>query len=221
MSSSPLPELSEPDPLQAAAEERRRIARELHDSLGYRLTISMVQLENAAKLVTEEPQRAQEMIETVRGQLRSGLDDLRRMLTSLRNEEIGAASLLPSLQRLVSEFAAVTGIVVHTRLVKRLPALSDAQANALFRAAQEALVNSFRHGKAENVRVSLDIGDGAAVLEVKDDGRLLASSAGSGFGLAGMKERVDELGGSLLVNRPPEGGVTVTLNLPLKGEIHV
>lgn len=220
MSTSPLPELTEPGPLQAAAEERKRIARELHDSLGYRLAVSIVQLENATKLVCEEPEQARELIETVRGQLSCGLDDLRLTLTRLHNREICADNLLSSLQRLISEFAAATGVVVHTRFLRRLPSMSDAQATALYRTVQEALINAFKHGQAGNVRVSLEAGEGVIVLEVKDDGGRVAAAAGGGFGLIGLKERAEQLGGTFMVNRPPEGGVAAVLHLPVEGDVY-
>ncbi|MCY4082511.1 MAG: sensor histidine kinase [Caldilineaceae bacterium] len=220
MSTNPQPELLEAKALQAAAEERKRIARELHDSLGYALTISMVQLENAAELISEEPLQAREIIETVRGQLSSGVDDLRLTLTTLRNNEICVDNLLSTLQRLISEFAAATGIIVQTRFLKALPHVSDAHATAVFRAVQEALINSFKHGEAKNVSISLDVGDSSLTLHVKDDGQRVAASARGGFGLLGVKERADALGGTLLVIRRPEGGVAVTLDLPLKGEVN-
>lgn len=220
MTTSALPKFTELSASRAAAEERRRLARELHDSLGYALTISIVQLENATKLIGEEPQQAQALIEAVRGHLSSGLDDLRVTLTTLRNHEVCADNLLSSMQRLISEYAAATGIVVHTRLLKSLPALSDAQATTLYRTVQEALLNSHKHGQARNVQVSLDTDDSGLILSVKDDGTRLAPSFGGGFGLIGMKERADQLGGRFLVTRPPEGGVMVTLNLPHNGEVY-
>ncbi len=217
MAPNPLSEMSKMSAAEAAAEERNRLARELHDSLGYTLTISMVQLENAAKLIGEEPREAQAIVAAVRERLGNGLDDLHRTVTSLRDHEIGADSLLATLQRLICEFSTTSGIVVHARLLKALPAMSDAQATALFRAAQEALVNSFKHGRAENIYVSLDLEADALILNVRDDGQRFAPTERSGFGLAGVKERVDQAGGSLLVIRVPEGGVMLTCRLPLKG----
>ena len=214
MTGNPLAENFTPE---AALEERRRLARELHDSLGYTLTISMVQLENAAKLIGEAPKEAQEIVETVRERLASGLEDLRATLTSLRDHEISADVLQEAMQRLIGEFSVTTGIAVRPRLLKAVPPLTDAQATVLFRAAQEALINSFRHGQAEDVCVSLEIEDDNLVLKVKDDGRRVTPSGGSGFGLSGVHERVEQVGGSLRVNRAPEGGVTLTLRLPLKG----
>lgn len=220
MSTNPLPELTEQVAVQAAVAERKRIARDLHDSLGYALTISAVQLENARELVWEEPQQAEALIEAVRGRLVAGLDDLRTTLASLREMEICARELRPTLQRLFSEYAAVSGILVHARVLKALPPLTNAQATTLFRTAQEAMVNSFKHGRAENVWVSLDTDEYDLVLNVKDDGQPISATASSGYGLAGVKERADQLGGTLTAVRPEEGGVAVTLRLPIGGEAH-
>lgn len=170
--------------------------------------------------MSKEPKQARELTETVREQLSSGLDDLRLILTTLRNHEICADNLLSSVQRLISEFAAATGILVDARLLKALPPLSDAHATTVYRATQEALLNSFKHVQAKNVSVRLDVGDSDLFLNVKDDGQRMAASASSGFGLLGVKERADQLGGTLLLIRPPKGGVAVTLNLPLEGEVH-
>lgn len=218
MSTAPLPELTEEAALQVAVEERNRIARALHDSLGYALTISAMQLEKAGALIREEPKEAEALVEGVRGRLVAGLDDLRTTLTSLRELEILASDLQLTLQRLFSEFSATTGILVHARVLKRLPALTGAQTTALFRTAQEAMINSFKHGRPENIWVRLDIEETDLVLEVRDDGQPLSSAASSGFGLAGVKERCDQLGGRLTAVRPAEGGVAVTLRLPIEGE---
>lgn len=218
MSTVPLPELTEEAALQVAVEERKRIARALHDSLGYALTISTIQLEEARALIGEAPEEAEALVDAVRGRLVAGLDDLRTTLTSLRELEIGGGELQPALQRLFSEFSEITGIFVHAQVLKRVPPLTGAQATALFRTAQEAMVNSFKHGRAENIRVRLDMEETELVLKVKDDGQSTSAAGSSGAGLTGLKERADQLGGSLTAVRPAEGGLAVTLRLPIKGE---
>lgn len=204
--------------LPAVKAERRRIARELHDSLGYGLTVSMVSLENAAKLMEAEPRQAREMVETVRGQLGASLVELQLTLSALRSGETCGPALPRSLERLTGEFAVATGIGVETQVGKRLAPLSDGQATTLYRAAQEALVNAYKHGGAENVRVRLESGEGWAALYVTDDGRRSAGPAAPGQGLRGMRERAQRFGGTVTVTRPPEGGFAVTVRLPLGGE---
>lgn len=210
----------EPSSAEAAAEERRRIARALHDTLGYRLTISMVQLENATELINEDPRQARALIESVRGNLGSGLDELRLTLTALRDHEVGGDRLRSSLQRLISEYTAATGILVESLPFEGLPLLSAAQATAVYRAVQEALINSHKHGQAKKIRISLASDDDAVVLTVADDGQWSAPVAGGGYGLAGVRERAGALGGTFSVFRAPGGGVTATLRLPLKGEVY-
>jgi len=219
MSIERLPELTEPSSMPAAAAERRRIARELHDTLGYRLTISMVQLENAVELIGEEPRQARALVEAVRGYLGSGLEELRETLTTLREHEVVADGLQPSLERLIGEFATATGIAVRSRPLGGLPRLSDAQATAVYRTVQEALINSHKHGQAREIRIGLCSDDEAVVLTVADDGRRFAPVARVGYGLTGLEERAEALGGRLTVARPRGGGVLVTLRLPLEGEI--
>ena len=203
--------------MPAAAEERKRLARELHDSLGYTLTVSMVQLENAAKVIGEAPQETRQIIETVRERLATGLDDLHATLTSLRALEIGADMLDAALRKLISEFSATTRTAVQARLPEAAPPLTDAQATTLYRAAQEALVNAVKHGRAETICVTLDIEGSFVVLNVKDDGQQYAPPARSGYGLTGVHERVEQAGGSLVAMRAPEGGFLLTCRLPLKG----
>lgn len=215
-------QVDRPDPFSAAAAaaERRRLARELHDTLGYTLTISMVQLENATELINEEPRQALALIETVREYLSSGLDALHLTLTTLRNDDVRAADLLSTLQQLIRTFAAATGIVVEAAPFEALPFLSDGQATTLYRAVQEALLNTHKHSQAKNIRIVLDSDEQAVALTVEDDGQWCARSAGEGYGLTGMRERAEALGGTFSVMRPPGGGVTVTLRLPLKGEVY-
>ena len=218
MSANPLQEMIEP-PESPAAAERKRIARELHDTLGYTLTVSVVQLENAGKLVDDQPVQAQALIEAVRGQLTSGLAFLDLTLRSLRGDGIRADDLLSSLRQLTSEFAAATGIVVRRQLCERLPALSDAQATVLFRAAQEGLINAYKHGRARHIFVGLTCGDEAVILTVGDDGAGLAAADRGGLGLRGLRERADQVGGTLTLTRAPEGGAAVILRVPLKGGV--
>jgi len=220
MSTKRLPDKTEAVAVQAATEERKRIARALHDSLGYALTLSVLQLGEATELIGEAPRQARALTGAVRERLVAAADELRAVLASLREVEICASELQPAFEELFSEFAAVSGILVHARIAEGLPPLTNAEATALFRTAQEAMVNSFRHGRAGNVWVDLEIEAQELVLAVKDDGQPIAATASSGFGLLGVKERADALGGSVSVVRPAEGGVAVTLRLPIGGQAH-
>ncbi len=204
----------------AVAEERKRLARDLHDSLGHVLTISIVQLEIAEQLLDGKPRQAQELIRTVRGHLSSGLDDLRVTLGAVHIRSIDRDNLLPSLQKVADEFADATGIALHTHLPDALPPLSEAQAQALYRTVQEALTNIFKHALALNVWIDLHVCDTELALEIRDDGQGFGSTGGSGFGLQGMRERAAELDGTIRVSRPADGGMLLSMHLPFGGVIY-
>ena len=200
----------------AAGAERERIARDLHDTLGHRLTVAVVQLEGAHRLMEREPQQVVGMIDTVRSQLTTGLSELRQTLQALREEEINSDNLVSSLQQTVDVFAAATGIACHCRLPDALQAsLSDDECAALYRIVQETLTNVQKHAEALNVWVDLEASEGALILRVRNDGRDFGLSNGNGSGLRGMRERAEQLGGDLCVTTPAEGGTTVLFSLPI------
>ncbi len=203
----------------AVAEERSRLARELHDTLGHRMTVSIVQLEGASRLIGQNPRQAAGMIETVRAQLTDGLTELRDTLTMLRNHNYNADStvLIHSLQQISNEFAVATGITVHIDLPDMLPSLSDTQYMTIYRVVQEGLTNVQKHGQSLNVWVNLGIYDyNTLLLNIRNDGRDFDSSNGSGYGLQGMRERAAQLGGTLHTTIPLEGGTLLTLRLPIQ-----
>ena len=200
----------------AAATERERIARDLHDALGHRLTVSVVQLEGAHRLMEQDPRQVAGMIETVRAQLTTGLSELRQTLQALRGEEINSDNLVSCLQETVSAFADATGIACHCRLPEALQAsLPDDQCAAIYRTAQETLTNAQKHARALNIWVDLEAGAGALILRVRNDGRDFDPSNGSGSGLRGMRERAEQFGGELCVTTPAEGGILVHFSLPI------
>ena len=199
----------------AASEERNRLARDLHDTLGHRLTVSIVQLESAVRLKDRDPQRMDGMIETARAQLSEGLNELRHTLNALHTPLISGYNLLSSLKQTAGAFAAASGVALHTQLPDRLPPLTDVQCMTIYRTVQEALTNTQKHAQARNVWLTLDVASDALILTVRNDGRDFISSNGRGYGLRGIEERAVQLDGSLQVTRPEEGGTLLTLRLPL------
>lgn len=204
----------------AVAEERNRMSREMHDTLGHRLTVSIVQLEGAGRLIEKDTQRAGQMIQTVREQLVEGLAELRSTLASLRNSEINSgASLTKSLQTLAHDFSEATGLPVHLSLPDNLAGLSEAQRVTIYRAAQEALTNSQRHAAAQTVWLTVQRNAGGVILSAEDDGvGMQAGAFTPGIGLRGMQERAQQLGGALTIDASPRGGVRLWLHLPLSQE---
>jgi signal transduction histidine kinase len=200
----------------AVAEERNRMARELHDSLGHRLTVAVVQLEGAQRLIPTDPERAARMVGAMRDQMKAGLGDLRRSVAALREPLESDLPLGPALKRLTQTFEDGTGLTVHMALPAAMPELGPAQRLALFRAAQETLTNAQRHAQARQVWLTLEAGDGCVTLMVDDDGIGIDPTAiSTAFGLRGMAERAAQLGGQLQVGQSARGGVRVTLTLSM------
>ncbi len=204
----------------AAAEERNRLAREVHDTLGHRLTVAAVQLEAAQRLVDREPARATAMIETVRGEVAAGLAELRQTVAALRRPQMSRPPLNQQLQQLSESFSAATGIPVDLVLSDVMPPLATAQQDGIYRIAQESLTNVQRHAAATHVTLELtetndEPADQQICLIVADDGvGFDPAGANQGFGLRGMRERAALLNADWSVEADA-GGTRVTLILPL------
>lgn len=200
----------------AVVEERNRLAREMHDTLGHRLTVASVQLEGAQRLCPTDPERAASMVGTVREQVREALGDLRSTVATLRTPIEADLQLRSSLRRLVTHFEEATNITVHRVLPEVIPDLPSEQRLALYRATQEALTNVQRHAAASQVWLVLTVSDDAITLLVSDDGQgLTLSREEMGFGLQGMRERAARLGGDLHLEPRRGGGTQLSFRLPL------
>jgi signal transduction histidine kinase len=197
-------------------EERNRLARELHDSLGHRLTVAVVQLEGAQRLMGKDPERAARMIGTMREQMKEALADLRHSVATLRSPLTEDLPLPAALTQLAQEFQESTGLPVHLNLPAELPSLDEAQRLTLYRTAQESFTNAHKHAGAKNLWLNLETHNGQLILQVADDGvGLPANLNGSGFGLLGLRERAAQVNGQLELNARPGGGTQVALTLPL------
>ena len=200
----------------AAAEERNRLAREMHDTLGHALTMSVVQLEGAQRLVESDPSRAAKIIGTVREELRGELAELRRTLTALRAPLEVELPLSQAFTRLSGRFEEVTRLPVRLSLPAVIPDLSAEYRQVFYRAAQEGLTNVQRHAQAHQVDLVLTLTDDWLTLAVCDDGiGMQADAAQVGFGLRGLQERAAQLGGTFTVDARPGGGTQLQFALPL------
>ena len=203
----------------AIVQERNRIAREVHDSLGHRLTVAAVQLEGAQRLVRSNPERAETMIATVRDQVREGLTDLRRTVAMLRTTVDEDLPLPEALARLARQFEGATGLVIHLDLEGCPANLPAAHRQAFYRAVQEGLTNIQRHARAREAWINLGQHDQSATLLIGDNGAGMPAESTPGaedhFGLIGMKEKAALLGGELFIDPRPGGGTQLSFLLPL------
>ena len=155
----------------AVARERDRISRDLHDTLGHRLTVSIVQLEGAERLIAAAPDRASQMVNSVRQQLNEGLSEVRRTVAMLRTPVSTDLSLPKALHDLAIDFEKATQLPIQVTVPDSLPPYSEAYRLALYRAAQEALTNVQRHAQASEASLTMELSAEALTLRVRDNGR--------------------------------------------------
>jgi signal transduction histidine kinase len=210
----------------AVTEERNRLAREIHDSVAHYLTVVNVQLEAAEKLSAEQPERALEQVRRARRLTLESLQEVRRSVAALRASTLEELSLPRALRRLAAEFGESTGIAVEVEVAIPDDArVAPEAALALYRAAQEGLTNVHRHAGASAIRLSLARGNGHLTLVVQDDGvgpPADETPEHGGFGVLGLRERVELLGGQVSFGPAhPQGarrGARLAVMLPAADE---
>jgi signal transduction histidine kinase len=204
----------------AVAEERARIARELHDVVGHAVSVMTVQASAVRRLLTPEQEREREALLTVEQTGREALAEMRRMVGVLRRpEEAPARAPQPSLDQLDQLVAKAreAGLPVDVRVEgtpKQLPAGVDL---TVYRLVQEGLTNAIKHARATRAEVLVRYGEHDVELEVSDDGVGQADGDGTGHGLVGMRERVAVYGGELDTGPRPGGGFALRARLPVTG----
>jgi len=204
----------------AAAAERARIARELHDVVAHNVSVMVVQADGASYALDNSPERARQALAAIASTGRQALAEMRRMLGVLRSDdgETGVAPL-PGIGQLgeLLEQTRATGLAVSFT-VEGVPApLPGGLALAAYRIVQESLTNTRKHGgPAASAQVLLRYCEDVLVLQITDDGFGAATPAdGAGHGLTGMRERVALYNGTLRAGPLPGGGYQVTARLPV------
>lgn len=175
--------------------ERRRISREIHDSVGYTLVNLMMMMENAADMIQENGELL-ELLRTARQQAGEGLQETRRAVRSFRQDKPVEIVGLHAIRRLVSAFEEATRVHVLIRYSNMPMTLGTDVDKAIYRTIQEGLTNAFRHGRATEIHVDLWMDEDGVRVVVEDNGHG-ADAVHEGVGLTGMKERLGKLGGSL------------------------
>ncbi len=201
-----------------AAEERNRLAREIHDTLAQGLSATALQLESADALLDANTQRARGPLRRALSLTRSNLEEARRSVLDLRAAPLEDRPLSEALKALVDRWEAETGIGARYSTVNGSRPLPPRVEAALYRICQEALANVARHAEAGHVGVRLIATPERIRLTVEDDGRGFYASCvpGDRHGLVGMRERAQMLGGVLEVRSVPGEGTRVEASVPLE-----
>lgn len=198
--------------------ERNRMAREIHDTLAQGYTAISAQLEILKDKVTASPQ-ATKHLELARSFVRSGLAEARRSIWEMRSQALEDSDLPTALANVADQLTTGTTVRSHVcteGAPRRLPVILE---NNLLRIGQEAITNAVKHARPKEIVIDLNYGTKAVRLRVRDDGcgfdftKVVASKDG-GFGLVGMKERVQQLSGQLTVKSEPGQGTEIVLEVP-------
>ncbi|MDK2982243.1 MAG: hypothetical protein PWQ55_2590 [Chloroflexota bacterium] len=201
----------------AVAEERNRIARDIHDSLGHYLTAMTMQLQAAGQMVRSEPVQAAESIQKVEDMARESLAELRRAVAALRESPLDTLSLPDALAELVSDFKN-SGIMAELRVTGEVRLLPSQLKTVLYRAAQEGLTNVHKHAHASSVTLDLCYAEQVVTLEVLDNGVGMGAGQPGGYGLVGLRERVQLAGGRLEAGSQAQGGFRLAIEVPYSDE---
>ena len=207
-----------------ALAERQRLAREIHDTLAQGFASIVTLFEAARAELGSRPEVALGRLEEIGRTARSSLSEARRVVWALRPEALEEGTLSDALDGLVRDFRSETGLDATSR-VSGDPRTVEAESEAtLLRVAQEALANARKHSRATSVALTLSYLNDALLLDVRDDGvgfqpaladRGRHRSNARGFGLIGMRERLEQQGGSLTIESEPGVGTTIAAALPM------
>ncbi|MGW6904174.1 sensor histidine kinase [Streptomyces sp. NPDC054940] len=207
------------DTARAIAQERSRIARDMHDVLAHAVSLMVVQAEAGPVVLRSDPARAEASFDAIAAAGRDAMAQLRRILGVLKDPQgNGGPWRLPQpgvaeLPGLVGQVAESTGLRVELRTSGSPRPLPPDTEVAAFRVVQESLTNTVKHAYASSAIVELDWAEDQLTLTVTDDGRGPAPGHG-GHGLIGIRERAAACGGSAEAGRGPEGGFRVVVRLP-------
>ncbi len=210
----------------AVLAERSRIAREIHDTLAQGYVGVSVQLEVLSELLRRDRfVEAEKQLDATRETVREGLADARQSIWALRSQDAGETTLPVRLRRIVEQ-ASGNGLDARFNIHGAYRAFDTATEQEILRIAQEAIHNGKSHARAPHLWVRLDYTPGEAALEVRDDGQGFVPPVADGriesppghYGLTGMRERAEGIGGVLEIESAPGEGTAVRLRIPVRKE---
>ncbi|XGV97166.1 MAG: sensor histidine kinase [Leptolyngbya sp. BL-A-14] len=204
---------------QATLQERNRIAREIHDSLGHLLTAQSIQLENALLFLPAEAEKTRSFLTDARQLGSSALQEVRQSVATLRSDPLQGKPLELAIAHLVKSFQQTTGITPEV-ITDLQSTLSTDVSTAIYRILQEALTNIAKHAEATRVSLQLWEKPDGLHLRVEDNGHGFNPDQNTtGFGLKGMRERAIVLGGQFSILSQPHTGCQITAVIPLSRHV--
>jgi signal transduction histidine kinase len=200
--------------VRAQEDERKSIARELHDEVGQTLTALGIEIGNIERL--RNSAQFEEHVADAKALAQETLKTVRNLAMGLRPSMLDDSGLVPALKWQVREFTKRMNVSVDLQIDGALDDLPDTVSTCVYRVVQEALTNCARHARASHIRVSVHGQSDYLSLAIQDDGvGFNPAAVSSGTGVIGIEERVRELGGSLKIDSQPNRGTLLTVGIPL------
>lgn len=209
--------------IKAQEEERRRVAREIHDGPAQNLANIVLRLEIAEKLLDLDPNRVKNELRDLKALVRSNLQDIRRIIFDLRPMALDDLGIVPALRKYMDNFIESYKIQCEFHIGGRERRLLPAMEVAIFRLIQEGMTNVAKHAQTESVKIELIFKEDMAVVRIIDFGQGFdventLENPGDHYGLIGMKERVEMFSGQFSIISPPGIGTTIEMTIPTKQE---
>jgi signal transduction histidine kinase len=209
------------DQRRRQSEERLRVARDLHDVIGHNISLINVQASMGLDLMDSQPEQARAALSAIKSASKEALEELRTMLTTLRQDDDAPRSPAPGLDSLpeLIELTRAAGLTVGVEVTGKAPPPPAAVQLAAYRIIQESLTNVARHAGRVRVTVRLTYEDANVHVQIDDDGKVpsgMGSAIGTGSGITGMRERATALGGNLSAGFRHGGGFRVSARLPVR-----
>jgi len=206
-------------------DERRRLARELHDGIGQNLTAIVHLVSQAAAALPPGADGARATLEKIHGLATTTIDDTRALSRLLRPQILDDLGLEAALRWLARTFGEGHALDVRLALPQPFPQLDGDRSTLIFRVAQEALTNVVRHAQARRVDIAVQCGAAGLRMQIRDDGRgcdaaaaVAAGREGRASGVGGMRDRVRLFNGRFALQSQPGRGVALTIDVPLAGD---
>lgn len=208
--------------INAQEDERKRIARSLHDDTGQSLSTLMINLDRLEKHIPIDSDELVDRLRSIRQMAADSLDCLRSIIYDLRPAILDDLGLLPAIRWYAQTNLEEAGIQVKLDFPDELPSLPQPLTTTLFRVAQEGVNNIIRHSQAKSVSISLGAKENEVYLRIQDDGHgFNPAQIGNKaidmhhWGLIGIQERIELVGGKMSITSDPEHGTTLQVNAPL------
>jgi signal transduction histidine kinase len=207
---------------QAILDERTRVARELHDTLEQGLAGIALQLEAVAGTLGSSTEPARRPLDLARRMLRYSLEEARRSVLDLRSQALETTDLAGALSGMAHGMASSAGVVARVSVTGFPRRLDAEREHHLLRIGLEAVTNALKHARPKRIDIELTFADATVDLLVRDDGAgmavVQAPTSHTQFGLRGIRERADKLGGMLRIDTQPGAGTTIAITVPLRSD---